>query len=354
MRTSLCLLAGFALVAACADEATQPTLVDEQPTTTTAPAVTSNSWITRANLPINRHSLALATVTNAAGQSVVYAIGGAPDVYPVTPLRKVTAYNVATNTWTDRRPLPIPLAWSNGAGVINGKIYVSGGFSEIGDADPTRALYVYDPGTNTWTRKRDLPAIGGPPDYWTVGKNGVTGVIKNQLYVVTLCHSIEAGYCEGDSTGPRLFRYNPVTDRWVTLAPPFPGAGVNTVAGGVIGGKFYVMGGDFWNNGLLSVYDPATNQWSPKTPLGLARRSVATAVLGNKLYVMGGYRVRNNLAEMLDITIVYDPVTDAWTRRASLPGPRWGLAASRVYLNGKPRIELVGGEAPGNNLQYVP
>ncbi|HEX6107557.1 MAG TPA: kelch repeat-containing protein, partial [Gemmatimonadales bacterium] len=77
-------------------------------------------------------------------------------MYPITVLRKVTAYNVATNTWTDRRPLPVPLAWSNGAGVINGKIYVSGGFSETGDALPTRALYVYDPGTNTWTRKRDL------------------------------------------------------------------------------------------------------------------------------------------------------------------------------------------------------
>ena len=48
----------------------------------------------------------------------------------MTPLAKVTAYNVATNTWTDRRPLPVPLAWSNGAGVINGKIYVSGGFQK--------------------------------------------------------------------------------------------------------------------------------------------------------------------------------------------------------------------------------
>ena len=57
-----------------------------------------------------------------------------------------------------------------------------------------------------------------------MGYGGVTGVIKNKLYVVTLCHSIgytEGGSCEGDRTGPRLFRYNPATDRWVTLAPPF-------------------------------------------------------------------------------------------------------------------------------------
>jgi N-acetylneuraminic acid mutarotase len=115
------------------------------------------------------------------------------------------------------------------------------------------------------------------------------------------------------------------------------------------------MGGDFGNNGRLSVYDPATNQWTPKTPLGLARRGVATAVLDNKLYVMGGYRIRNGLDEILDITIVYDPVTNLWTRRASLPSPRGYMAGTTVLRWGKPRIEVVGGApAPRNNVQYIP
>ena len=351
-----------AWVAACGDSSTEPTQPAEPTPSGAELAVASNSWITRKDLPSVRSHLAVATVTNAAGQSIVYAIGGWTDVYPVRSLRKVTAYNVATNTWTDRRPLPVPLASSNGAGVINGKIYVSGGFSETGDAPPTRALYVYDPGTNTWTRKRDLPAIGGPSHDWTVGSDGVTGVIKNQLYVVTLCGTLsysEYG-CVGDLTGPRLFRYNPVTDRWVALAPPFPRATGNdsevaTLAGGVIGGKFYVMGGDFRNHGRLSVYDPATNQWTPKTPLELARSGVATAVLGDKLYVMGGRRWRNGLEELLDITIVYDPVTNLWTRRASLPSPRAYAAGTTVLHYGKPRIEVVGGvPAPRDNVQYVP
>ena len=348
-----------AWVAACGDNATEPTQSAELTPSGTDSAAASNRWITRKNLPSVRRNLAVATVTNAAGQSIVYAIGGWTDVYPTSPLRKVTAYNVATDTWSDRRPLPVPLASSNGAGVINGKIYISGGFSDNGDAPPTRALYVYDPGTNTWTRKSDLPGIGGPSDDWTVGSSGVTGVIRNKLYVVTHCSTLsysEYG-CEGDLTGPRLFRYNPVTDRWVALAPPFPRATMNesevyTLAGGVIGGKFYLMGGDFRNNGRLSVYDPATNQWTPKTPLGLARRGVATAVLGNKLYVMGGERSR----EILDITIVYDPVTNLWTRRASLPSPRSYMAGTTVLRGGKPRIEVVGGGGglAADNLQYIP
>ena len=38
-------------------------------------AVASNTWLTRANMG-NWTDLAAATVTNAAGQSIVYAIGG--------------------------------------------------------------------------------------------------------------------------------------------------------------------------------------------------------------------------------------------------------------------------------------
>jgi N-acetylneuraminic acid mutarotase len=79
-------------------------------------------------------------------------------------------------------------------------------------------------------------------------------------------------------------------------------------------------------------------------------------VLEGKLYVMGGerYNAARHAFETLDITIVYDPATDTWTRRASLPSPRSGIAASRVFLGGQPRIEVVGGVAPGNNLQYIP
>jgi N-acetylneuraminic acid mutarotase len=79
-------------------------------------------------------------------------------------------------------------------------------------------------------------------------------------------------------------------------------------------------------------------------------------VLDGKLSVMGGrrYNAAQDAFETLDITIVYDPATDAWTRRAPMPSPRADIAASQVRLNGQARIEVVGGSVPGNNLQYVP
>ena len=38
----------------------------------------------------------------------------------------------------------------------------------------------------------------------------------------------------------------------------------------------------------------------------------------------------------------------------AMPSPRTGLAATMVRRNGQARIEVVGGSAPGNNLQYIP
>ena len=50
--------------------------------------------------------------------------------------------------------------------------------------------------------------------------------------------------------------------------------------GGVIGGKFYVMGqSPYTHDARFAVYDPATNQWTAKNPAGpvAARRGVGGA-----------------------------------------------------------------------------
>ena len=363
---------GTLALAGCGnDTPTQPSTSSPPAGTEPEAAVVSNAWIKRANMPGVRPYLTAATVTNTAGQSIVYAIGGADfrgcdncSGLPPRPLNTVTAYNVATNTWTSRRPLPVPLEYTNGAGVINGKIYVSGGYARYPDKNPalflsSSALYMYDPLTNAWSRKHDMPAVRSTysNEVGNPGVGGVTGVIGGKLYVVTSCMTHRSyGDEEGCIFAPSaalFFRYNPATDRWTTLPTPFPGGSQTPYAGGVIGGKFYVMHG--WQQGYteLSVYDPATNRWTPRTPLGLGRPGAATAVLGGKLYVIGGDRY-NDGVETVDITIVYAPVTDAWTRRAALPSARAWTAATKVFLGGQPRIELVGGNVADDNLQYVP
>ena len=265
-------------------------------------------------------------------KSVLYAIGGSTRG---GSLSNVQAYNVATNSWSDRGPLPRPLYWTNWAGVIDGKIYISGG---IASNDNFRAeLYEYDPKTDTWRERAPMP---------TQGFRGITGVIDNRLYVVTDCDQEDCF----DFVSRAFYRYNPATNRWVVLPAPayYHGWGF----GGVIGGKFYVTGG----SSALEVYDPATNQWTEKAPMPRRRWLGAGATLGGQLYVIGGFRDDPDGVSTISVatTSVYNPVTDTWSTRAPFLEPFIDLVASRVVFNGKPRIHVVGGTRPGNNRAYIP
>jgi N-acetylneuraminic acid mutarotase len=319
-------------LASCGDSASEPERA-EKALPTAEFAVASNSWIQRTDMPSDRFNLATAVVTNALGQSILYAIGGS------TPtggsLSKVQAYNVATNSWTTKAPLPMPLYWTNGVGVIGGKLYISGGVASY--KNYRAELYRYDPATNTWTRKHDMP---------NTTFRGVTGVIQNRLYVLTGCDQEDCFRLE-----PRAFyRYDPATDQWTSLPTPtnYHGWGMS----GVIGWKFYVVGG----SNQLDVYDPATNTWMTKAPMTSQRWLGAGTALGGKLYVIGGYRSNpdGTITTGVPTTSVYDPKRNIWTNKAPLPTPRSGIAASAVVFDGQPRVELVGGTRPGNNLAYIP
>ena len=205
--------AGVLVLAACgADDSTAPGPME---TPSAAVAAVANSWIKRADYPGTIYDAADAVTTNASNQSTLYIIGGktksALGEGSITDA--VKAYNTATNTWTSKAHLPRPIRLSNGAVVLDGKIYLTGGFTkrlnpETGfyDAETLKSLYVYNPGTNAWTRKRDMPIP-------TI--NGVSGAFGGKLYVVTACYT--RSYCGETFSRGALFRYNPANDNWVLL-----------------------------------------------------------------------------------------------------------------------------------------
>lgn len=320
-----------ALVISCSDPATAP---ESSTAPASAPefAVAADNWLRRAPLPsTERFEPALAVVPNAAGQSILYAIGGTTSTG--ASLSKVQAYNVATDTWTYKANVPVPLYLTNGAGVIKGKIYLSGGLTSYKAYVPY--LWAYDPATNKWTRKHDMP---------NTTFDGVSGVINNKLYVLTKCDQED---CSAFSARA-FYRYDPTTDRWSTL--PLPPSTVGGRKAGVIGGKFYVTAGT-----NVGVYDPATNAWTAKTPTGQPgnSRGVGVAVAG-KLYALTLSLPNSDgtvAAARLD---VYDPIANAWARRTSMPVGQRGYSATRVFLNGQPRIEVVGGLRANSNFQYIP
>ena len=336
----------FALVAltSCNDTPTEPESATS-PVPDAELAVAANSWSTRANMPSDRFDPAVAVVTNAQGQTVLYAIAGTTNAGGNVPLGKVQAYNAATNTWTTRASLPVALRNTNGAGAINGRIYLSGGHRYNGSIVPY--LFEYNPATDRWTRKRDLP---------NSGFGGVTGVYQNKLYVLTYCQGVanEPG-CGASSSAMGVYRYDPAADQWtfLSVAPRNHFGGM----GGFIGGRFYLTGGASASpEEALDVYDPATNSWDTRAPMPSGRFRAAYAAIGVKLYIVGGTEkdVQTGFYDLSRSMIRYDPASNSWTTLAPLPSLRNGLAGGRVVVNGQARFEVVGGARPGNNLQYTP
>jgi N-acetylneuraminic acid mutarotase len=304
-------------------------------------------------MPLELYEQVTAVVPNAAGQSILYAIGGGKVDSPYNgapiPMGEVRAYNVATNTWTSKQDMPVARWGMNGAGVIGQKIYVTGGYDKTGwYPGATAGLYVYDLASNTWTRKRDMPAAGGA---------GVTGVIGGKLYVVT--HDYPSG-----KLVVYFFRYTPATNSWTKLPGPAD-APVLYVSGGVINNKLYVTGAmsGFTQTKVLE-YDPVTNHWTQKQPwtnpscgeyAAACYISGPSTIMLSRLYVFGHYTADRTGGAGI---FIYDPITDTWSTKPLLTTFNYWdetrLRAAKVFVNGSPRVEVIGGYRPGNNQQYIP
>ena len=110
------------------------------------------------------------------------------------------------------------------------------------------------------------------------------------------------------------------------------------------------MGG--WGSGIQSrhdAYDPVTNTWSNKASLPTATYYIVACAVHDKIYAIGGWD-----GSYLQRNIMYDPATNTWTTKADMPTAR-GSFAIGVINN---MIYCVGGNAGGaafaTNEEYDP
>jgi N-acetylneuraminic acid mutarotase len=297
------------ILAACNTAPDDPT----EPTAPTAKAeaavlALANTWATKAPIPRAATSAAAGAINN-----VIYFVGGLVLTnHALVATDVVRAYTIATNSWSLRAKLPGKRIGPNGASTLNGRLYVSGGVNSSGVA--TKTLFEYNPGTNTWTQKANMP-FGG--------SCGAQGVIAGQLYVYT----VQGNGC---STQHRFFRYNPGSNTWTTLpAPPSRHA---SGVGGVIGGKFYLAGGTIDNsttpNLALHVYNPALNAWVARAPLPSPQQNTAGGALLGKLYLAGGTDFTQPGFPTIATVRSYDPGSNTWSTRAPMLTARESAAGT--------------------------
>ncbi|MBI3659855.1 hypothetical protein HY230_05215 [Candidatus Acetothermia bacterium] len=194
-----------------------------------------DSWETLPPMPTARTSFGVAVVNN-----VIYAIGGT-DCFSSfncgNALDKVEAYDIRKGKWTTKAALPTPRTEVQGTAVLNGKIYVAGGYNRL-RGRMLRTVEVYDPATDSWDSVADLPSPRASAAAIACGKN--------------------------------LLVYGGYTAQF-----------------------------DFRRN--AAILDLEANKWKPAPSMKLARAEFQGVSVGNTIYAIGGMDIANAFQRNGDI-----------------------------------------------------
>lgn len=240
---------------------------------------------------------------------------------------KLIEYLPETDEWVKRSVLPFGSRVKLVAVVAGGKGYA--GFGDIEKITnegyhyyyPQQDWWCYDPVTNVWERKTDIPAS-------TTAMMAVFGV-DNCIYVVT-----SADFW--NSTPMQVWKYDTKSDTW-TRKKDFPGDKLQHASSFVIEGRPFVFtgttnrleeGGNVDDNKVeytscMWEYDAKADTWHKRLDFkGGGREQMVSAALDGKGYA--GFGIQP-VTETYQIQAVdwwmYDPDMDIWNRRSVLT--RW-------------------------------
>jgi ELWxxDGT repeat protein len=330
--------------------------------------------------------------TNWEASDKIYLFGGegageqlsSPGGNPAPPvgyLNDLWEYNTTTNLWTWLKgsktlgSAPVtgtqgvaaaantPGARKNGASwLLNGKLYLYGGYITYTIQGRVNDLWEYDPANNNWkwlngtpTSSNIAPVYGTKGVYDAVNNPGgredvVTWVYNNKLYLFGGIRSITG---IGDVSMSDVWEYDPAINQWRWISGPsaynntsvtgtpgvadaanYPGGRFQTDAK-LMGDKLYLFGGwgyatGFYHRDDLWEFDHTTGYWrllkggvenaarttgtqgtyaSANTPG--ARHGHKLSVINNTLYLYGG-NTFNAPSGMMNDLWQYDPTVNQW------------------------------------------
>lgn len=286
------------------------------------PEPDGGTWRTAAPAPTKRTEVAAGALDGK-----IYVVGGFEkpsfgNVMNLAITPSLEVYDPATDRWTPKAPLPVGLHHV-GIGVVGRRLYVIGGYTQSGFSvwNPVATVYAYDPATDTWTDRAPMPtargalsvtehdgklyAIGGYDrkannaqvevydpvhDVWatraplpTPRDHLATATVAGKIYAIG--GRLNGGY---DRNLGVVEMYDPSTDRWMRVSDlPTARSGVTTA---VVEGKIYVFGGEgpaatFREN---EAYDPARDRWQSMAPMPTARHGLGSASVQGRIYIISG------------------------------------------------------------------
>jgi N-acetylneuraminic acid mutarotase len=196
-----------------------------------------DNWKALKAMPTKRGGAAAAALNGK-----FYVIGGAAPAKGSTPetieakrrhdiLAQVEEYDLKTDSWRVRAPLPTPRA-EPVAATVTGKIYVIGGRlgSLFGNGSDTDIVEAYDPASDSWSAPLERMPTPRAACGFALWRNLIVlaGSDTKEIRATAAVQAIEA--------------YDPATNKWKAL--PSITQARRGYAVGAIGDRFYLAGGE--------------------------------------------------------------------------------------------------------------
>lgn len=275
------------------------------------------TWTTAAPASLKRFE-AFGAVVNGK----LYLFGGYYGDPNYTPTQRADVYDPVANTWSRIANLPIGLTHV-GVAVDGDNIYLAGGYptqpSGVGQNFSTTAVWKYSTAANTYTSMPALPAARG---------GGALVLIDRTL------HYFGGSNASRKDAGTHWTLNIDTGTAWTTRAAlPTPR---NHLGAAVLNGKIYAIGGQSGQDAAaiyrsnVDAYDPVTNTWMAVASLPQVRshHNASTFVMGGRIIVVGGESAYSN-AKLANVT-AYNPALNAWMELTPLPARRTAAVAAQI------------------------
>ena len=236
----------------------------------------ANTWQTRADLPTGRGGLASVVMGGK-----IYTMGGSPgSAYP--PVAVVEVFDPQTGAWSK---LPDLLEALDGAAAsqVDGRLFVIGG-TYYSDQTQERisiaSVEEFDPQANAWVKKADMPT-----SRYALSAGALNGKIYAIGGMISTFQMVTYAYAT-----PAVEVYDPQTDSWEKKAdmPAAKAGAAMAILNGkiyIFGGTDSDLGD---GSTSIYVYDPVKDAWTSLPDMPLNRFGLTASLVNGKIYITGG------------------------------------------------------------------
>ena len=242
---------------------------------------------------------------------------------------RVGLYDCVIDLWAEGPQLPVARHHPMVVADAGGRVFSIGGYGEGPTGQWTNATEVWVLEEGGWVAGQHLPV----PQAEAVGLE-----VGGRIHLVT-GRTPNAGSNGNWNDQADVATHQVLTDRrWETLRPA-PMAR-NSAAGAVMDGRLWIAGGRTvagGGTGRLDRYDPVEDRWATLAPIPFSETAgqqvgggLAMVAIGGRLVAFGGEWFAPGRGGVFAETWIYDPETDAWTQGLDMKTPRHGLAAAVV------------------------